>query len=254
MHKFFDSDYFKVTLNPLPATKRTLLQLKRRFDLQVVSSRQHFLDEATKTWLDKHFPETFSGVLFGNHYGTSGEQRSKVDMCRDIGAVAIIDDSLKYARELSEAGIPCVLFGKYAWNGGLAETQEELPKQIVRAYTWNGVQRALRLLNVQGADIPNRPLNISATRRPDFFANLARKTLEKEDIVILTALEKAIVTAVDTAQILVRLYSLDISSVKTSVSSLRLGKRNRIQITLSKTPGYVTYMEQLKISKDTEDA
>ena len=37
-------------------------------------------------------------------------------MCRDIGAVGIIDDSLRYALECAPVVPTVYLFGHYAWN------------------------------------------------------------------------------------------------------------------------------------------
>lgn len=80
----------------------------------------------------KHYPGIFTGLHFGNHFGTSGVkvaqelscrrrhvpcapspdspdtcsfgQVSKPEMCQRIGAVALVDDSLDYARQCSQAG------------------------------------------------------------------------------------------------------------------------------------------------------
>ena len=37
------------------------------------------------------------------------------------GAVCLIDDSQTYAAQCAEAGIPCVLFGEYAWNSSATQ-------------------------------------------------------------------------------------------------------------------------------------
>ncbi len=51
--------------------------------------------ELTNAWLGTHFPDTFSAVLFGNHYSASGAKRAKSDMCRELGASALVDDSVR---------------------------------------------------------------------------------------------------------------------------------------------------------------
>ncbi len=51
--------------------------------------------DLTRRWLSSHFPDTFDAFLFGNHYSTTGQKRTKADMCKDVGAVALIDDSVK---------------------------------------------------------------------------------------------------------------------------------------------------------------
>ena len=95
--------------------------LKRSFDLHVVTSRQTDIEPQTRAFCAKHFPGVFTELHFGNHYGKPdwlGRVRrvSKPDMCRKIGAVALIDDSIDYARECAAAGLPAFLFGDYGWN------------------------------------------------------------------------------------------------------------------------------------------
>jgi hypothetical protein len=54
------------------------------------------MEAMTKEWLGRHYPGVFDDVLFGNHYGTTGAKMGKPEMCSSIGAVCLIDDSLKY--------------------------------------------------------------------------------------------------------------------------------------------------------------
>ena len=71
----------------------------------------------------EHFPGIFSDLHFGNHFGRAAApgaaakpKVSKPEMCRAIGAVALVDDSADYAAQCAEAGVPTVLFGEYGWN------------------------------------------------------------------------------------------------------------------------------------------
>ena len=65
----------------------------------------------------------------------TGAKISKPDMCKKIGAVALIDDSLDYAKQCAAAGLPVFLFGDYPWN----ETAEPLDQRITRVGTWRMV-------------------------------------------------------------------------------------------------------------------
>ena len=53
-------------------------------------------------------------------------------MCKDIGAVALIDDSLKYALQCSETLKHVILFGNYGWNKNV----EPLPENVTRVTSW----------------------------------------------------------------------------------------------------------------------
>lgn len=71
----------------------------------ICSVRQRSLE-----FLEAHFTGIFSQVHFGNHYLSEEERtrlkpRSKSAICLDLGAVAIVDDSLAIALECSEIGM-----------------------------------------------------------------------------------------------------------------------------------------------------
>jgi hypothetical protein len=69
-------------------------------ELHIVTSRQLTLQPATHAFLEQHFPGKFASVQFGNHWGATGGRRSKRDMCRDVGALLLIDDNLQCVRHL----------------------------------------------------------------------------------------------------------------------------------------------------------
>jgi hypothetical protein len=106
VHQFFDSDEFRTGVRPLPNAKKTLEKFRPRCTFHVVTSRQTVISKDTLKWLELHFKGIFSDVHFGNHYDLKAPdpdstqsgviKRSKPDMCQDINAVALIDDSAKY--------------------------------------------------------------------------------------------------------------------------------------------------------------
>jgi hypothetical protein len=116
MDAFYKSHHFQDRLDPIPHARDTLLRLKDKFDLHVVTSRQFAIQDATLEWIETHFPGVFSMIHFGNHYSREGKVRSKAEICKDIGAVLLIDDSLQYAYQCHSSNIPVLLFGEYAWN------------------------------------------------------------------------------------------------------------------------------------------
>ena len=168
MDGFFASTHF-INIKPIPHAFETLLKLKDDYDLHIVTSRQFAIQDATLEWIELHYPGLFSAVHFGNHYSKDGKMRSKPEMCRDIGAVLLIDDSLQYAMHCYKADIPVLLFGDYAWNqiGSVCATnfdgcdvQIQLfdpavhspvlvkpdPSKLYRLLDWREVPRAINFL------------------------------------------------------------------------------------------------------------
>lgn len=117
MRMFFTSPYFLEGSSGhgipiIEGAAEVLRKNSQRFELHVVTSRQHVIEEHTKAWIDLYYPGIFDNVHFGNHFSDHGEVRSKSDLCRSIDAVAIIDDNLNYARECAAAGFRTFLFGE----------------------------------------------------------------------------------------------------------------------------------------------
>eukprot|EP00178_Gracilaria_changii_P022967 TRINITY_DN687_c0_g1_i1.p1 TRINITY_DN687_c0_g1~~TRINITY_DN687_c0_g1_i1.p1 ORF type:complete len:202 (+),score=27.74 TRINITY_DN687_c0_g1_i1:283-888(+) len=145
VHDFFKTSYFK-NLPVIPGAREALLRLQELgFDLVVVTSRQFKIAEATQEWLSENFPsDTFKEVAFGNHWGLEGKKVTKLQLCQQLGASVLIDDSLSYTTEVSRSGIKCILFdldGNYPWN-----KSGELPVGVTRAHSWKEVVDNVRAI------------------------------------------------------------------------------------------------------------
>lgn len=136
VHDFFKTDHFK-QIAVLPRAQAGIAALKQKgFNLVVVTSRQLVIEDATRDWLRRNFPDdTFSHVAFGNHWGKQGVKTSKAELCRSLGAQVLIDDSLAYASEVALQGVHALLFdldGAYMWN-----QQPNLPSGVTRVTGWD---------------------------------------------------------------------------------------------------------------------
>lgn len=94
--------------------------------------------EVTRSWIDRQFPDMFAAVHFGNHWGLSGEKRTKSEMCVEEGAFCLIDDSVKYATECASVLDSTLLFGTYPWNVDDNQEADALPN-VHRVKGWSDV-------------------------------------------------------------------------------------------------------------------
>lgn len=146
VHAFFRSSHFQ-RLAVIPGAITALSTLRTLgFPLAVVTSRQLIIESETRSWLSQHFPaDTFCAVEFGNHWGQAGRKISKKELCERLGARLLIDDSLAYATEVAQAGIPTLLFdldGSYNWS----KSDGPLPERVVRVKGWEQVIEQVRKL------------------------------------------------------------------------------------------------------------
>lgn len=137
--------YFLVNFQPIlvPGSVEAINKLKEYYDLVIVTSRQLSIVDKTIEFINKNFPNCFKDILFGNHYGDSGEKVSKEELCKKIGAFCLVDDSLKYSKNVCNSINKVILFGDYPWN----KTNEKLNDNIIRCETWNDVVNKLIPIN-----------------------------------------------------------------------------------------------------------
>lgn len=123
---------------PRSEAEPVLNKLSRRFDLVVVTSRRRMIASETEAWLKGHFPGVFAAVHYAGMWDDDHPNRydaTKTELCREISASYLIDDQLKHCLAAAEAGIPAVLFGRYAWN-----RVDQLPPHVTRCENWDQVQ------------------------------------------------------------------------------------------------------------------
>ncbi|KAI8997311.1 hypothetical protein BDB01DRAFT_830909 [Pilobolus umbonatus] len=125
IREFYESSYFD-GIEPINDFALEALKMlkKRRFTLVIVTSRQQFIAQKTKRFVDKHYPGIFDSIYFCNLNLSDAEQleyitKPKSVICQEIGADVLIDDSLEHAIECSALGVEVLLYdhlGNYRWN------------------------------------------------------------------------------------------------------------------------------------------
>ncbi len=115
-------------IEPIAGAKEALQKLSGKYELHVVTSRWDSLAAITEGWIERHFPNVFSGIHFVNK-DTDEQHNSKSNTCHEIGALALIDDALHHVIDAVENDLKAVLLDR-PWN------QEILPDGAVRVYDW----------------------------------------------------------------------------------------------------------------------
>jgi uncharacterized HAD superfamily protein len=111
-----------------------LRQLKQRqYRLVAVTVRRRSTVESTKVWLNDNYPKIFDDVRFV-HFWDEKDARTKADVCAELEADWLIDDSIKHVSQMAEMGRDGLLFGNYTWNQA-----DVLPKGVQRMKDWPSV-------------------------------------------------------------------------------------------------------------------
>ncbi|MDD5084283.1 MAG: hypothetical protein PHT88_05155 [Candidatus Moranbacteria bacterium] len=126
-------------IDPVPGAKRAVDSLlARNHELSLITARDADFSDITHHWLARHFPGVFSDIHFVNHYSTTTAPRSKGDVCREIGASMMIDDSFDNAISCHGVCGSGVLLFDAPWNAN-----KELPVGVHRVFSWYDVLEKL---------------------------------------------------------------------------------------------------------------
>lgn len=122
----------------IDGAKDVLKELKNRYEFVIITSRLKQIQDITKDWINRCYPNIFSKIIFSGIFDDSIEKdsihRTKSSIANDIKADFMIDDQLKHVEAAAKLGIKCLLFGNYSWN-----QSDNLHTNIVRVKNWNEV-------------------------------------------------------------------------------------------------------------------
>ena len=132
VYEYLDRDHSLI--EAVEGSQEAAAALSKAYELVVVTARHPQFESSTRSWLITRFEELFKEVICIGYAPIMEKPLTKAEVCRDLGAVALIDDSLVHTSHCSEAGIEGVLFGDYPWNQAT-----ELPIGVTRCVDWQAV-------------------------------------------------------------------------------------------------------------------
>jgi uncharacterized HAD superfamily protein len=127
------------TVMPIEGALESLRALSQKYNPVVVTSRCESLRPVTYLWKERRSFDMFANAHFTNNFETKFPElrRSKSSVCKEIGAVALIDDAASHANEVAwELNIPVFLPDR-PWN------RTELHPNVTRVAGWDDIVQAL---------------------------------------------------------------------------------------------------------------
>ncbi len=135
---FFHDDHIRAL--PVNGSQEVIERLSENNTLHIITAKPDTLEEITKEWLSRHFPDKFEAVYFANWFANNEKKRKKSEICLEQETDIFIDDSLDTAVDVSSIGIPVLLFNT-PWN-----QRENLPHNVTRVYSWVDIEREINNL------------------------------------------------------------------------------------------------------------
>ena len=115
---------------PMPGAVEAIARLAQTHELHIVTARPHHFEMETRAWLNRHFPETFSGLHFTDYFKVGVDNKTKADVCEILGITIFVEDIPLHALNIAAIGIPVLLFDS-PWN-----QEEPARENITRVIDW----------------------------------------------------------------------------------------------------------------------
>lgn len=123
-------DNHSLSIPTVDGAFEVLSKLKKQGkDLHVVTARPRLVADYTRRYIQKHFPDIFTDIHFAEHL--TEYHRDKSEVCKEIGATLLVDDSMDYVLDCAQNGIETILLQR-PWNKNRTETHTN----IHRATGW----------------------------------------------------------------------------------------------------------------------
>ncbi|KAF9229612.1 hypothetical protein BS17DRAFT_771683 [Gyrodon lividus] len=134
--RFYGSNKLGEAL-PVPGAREGVHALRiLGFCLIIVTARGMDAYADSWSWVQRWFPECFTSMVCVGQFASNGSSKrvSKAEVCIDIGAKLLIDDSMdnalacaQYAAPDGVAKVPppVLLFGAYEWNKRMSQPGDE---------------------------------------------------------------------------------------------------------------------------------
>lgn len=132
IYAFHDVDDMHV--EPLSEAQSAIRTLSNRYRLVIITARNPTYEISTRAWIEKNFPAVFSEIVLVGHPSTVADYRSKAEVCKEMNAIALVDDSLNHVLKCNEVGVQGILFGDYPWS-----SQNDVTEDVVRCKNWQAV-------------------------------------------------------------------------------------------------------------------
>ena len=130
VHDFHKTHHFE-DIQPINGAIEAVSKLKKNHKLIVITSRQHSIENQTRKWIEKYFPNTFDEIILANHFAKNGTSKKKKYYCDKFKVDVLIEDNIHYANECISKHTKVFLFD-YPWN-----RSNTLNKDVTRVYSWD---------------------------------------------------------------------------------------------------------------------
>lgn len=129
-------------IEPIEEAQSAIKTLNENYDLVLLTARHPDYKDPIEAWTQKHFQGMFKSLDMIGYDLVMERPRTKAEVCKDLGAFILIDDSVSHVIECATQGVESILFGDYPWN-----QIDILPKGVTQCEDWKSVLEFINARN-----------------------------------------------------------------------------------------------------------
>lgn len=131
-----ETDEYKA-LGPSADEAIVLHRLAERHELHLVTARKEHERAFTQQMLNRELSGVFTSMEFVGWRGSKGQ------VCQQLQADVLVDDSLRHLLDARECGVEGLIwFGEYEWQA----SADSAPPDVIRCTNWSEVEAAIERL------------------------------------------------------------------------------------------------------------
>ncbi len=127
-----------VNLSLVDGARDSIFLLSKKNDLFFITSRHPQDKTQTIDFFELHFPGNKFEIHFSGEAWKDTGNKSKAELCKELGVEVLLEDNKKYALSCAEKGIKVILFDK-PWNKDLPKD-----KNLFRVKNWKEASKKIK--------------------------------------------------------------------------------------------------------------
>ncbi|MEA3514681.1 MAG: hypothetical protein U9R34_04345 [Nanoarchaeota archaeon] len=126
-------------MTPIEGSVQAIQRLAEEHDIYVITARPSYLEDKIRNRIESNYGSCFRDIILTNQVFEKDDARKKSDICNDLGAKLMIEDSVSHAYDCVSEGIDVFLMDM-PWNQSY-----NADDKITRVYSWKDIEKEINL-------------------------------------------------------------------------------------------------------------
>ena len=112
-------------------------RLTQEHDIYVITARPSYLEDKIRNRIESNYGACFKDIILTDQVFEKDNARKKSEICNDVGAKLMIDDSVNHAYDCVSEDIDVFLMDM-PWNQNY-----KADDKIIKVYSWDDIEKTI---------------------------------------------------------------------------------------------------------------